>query len=75
MTRRFEHCLTLDPFPAQSTLTLLFLTVPQHLVVLPQLLSAGGRVSLADMQPIINVDIYHIEKAAAEVVQEVRLIV
>jgi hypothetical protein len=28
-------------------------------------------VSLAEIQPILNVDIFHVEKAAAEIVQEV----
>lgn len=33
-----------------------------------ELLSAGGRLSLADAQPLLNVDISHIEKAAADIV-------
>jgi hypothetical protein len=39
----------------------------------PQLLSAGGRVFLGDLQPVLNVDAFHIEKAAAELAQEVRV--
>jgi hypothetical protein len=34
-------------------------------------LSGGGRITLADIQPIINVDMFHIERAAEEIVKEV----
>ncbi len=46
------------------------LITPQQLSLELQdeLLSAGGRLALADAQPLLNVDISHIEKAAAGLV-------
>jgi hypothetical protein len=47
-----------------------FLTPQQlKLELQDELLAAGGRLALADVQPLLNVDIVHIEKAAAELVQ------
>ncbi len=36
-----------------------------------QMLSAGGRVFLGDLQPVLNVDNFHIDQAAVELAQEV----
>ncbi|TFJ84236.1 hypothetical protein NSK_004227 [Nannochloropsis salina CCMP1776] len=35
-----------------------------------ELLSAGGRLALADVRPLLNVDMVHIQRAAARIVEE-----